>query len=32
MTEKTEKVVYNITLQSEESDEVKVIDRLLPNV
>lgn len=30
MTERAEKIVYNITLQSEESDEVKVIDRLRP--
>lgn len=28
MENKKEKVVYNITLQSEESEDVKVIDRL----
>lgn len=27
MSEKREKVIYNITLQSEDDDEVKVIDR-----
>lgn len=27
MGEKREKVIYNITLQSEDDDEVKVIDR-----
>lgn len=27
MIEKQEKVIYNITLQSEDDDEVKVIDR-----
>lgn len=30
MATKPEKVVYNITLQSEEDEEVKVIDRLHP--
>lgn len=28
MATQREKVVYNITIQSEEDDEVKVIDRL----
>lgn len=30
MTTHRERVIYNITLQSEEDDEVKVIDRFRP--
>lgn len=32
MATQREKVVYNITLQSEDDDEVKVIDRLHPQL